>query len=208
MDLRSPSLETLRAQYKREAEPTPYGWEVCVGAGIILLGTAGLFVGLSLLINGTHTLAVVLLLAVSPVVMVGAILGLAVLGARGSKLVAPALGPEHGPWGVFQALVRWPDTWPWIGIQRLDAPVACYGEGAIVAALDADGPAAPAGLQVGDMIIAIGELLVRDPEHANAIIMRHWPGHMVVLHVVREGNELTVRVEAEKRPVPTGPETR
>ena len=207
MDLQSPSLETLRAQYKREAEPTPYGSEVWVGAGIILLGTAGLFVGLSLLINGTHTLAGALLLAVSPVVIVGAILGLALLGARGSKLVRPALGPEHGPWAAGPC-VRWPDEWPWIGIQRLDAPLACYGEGAIVAALDADGPAARAGLQVGDMIIAIGELLVRDPEHANAIIMRHWPGHMVALHVVREGKELTVRVEAEKRPVSPGPETR
>lgn len=207
MDLQSPSLETLRAQYKRETEPTPYGWEVWVGAGIILLGTAGLFVGLSLLINGTHTLVAALLLATSPVLIVGAILGLAVLGTRGSKLVTLALGPEHGPWFPCP-FVRWPDEWPWIGIRRLDAPLACYGEGAVVATLEAEGPAARAGLQVGDMIIAIGELLVRDPEHANAIIMRHWPGHMVVLHVVREGKELTVPVDAEKRPVPTGPETR
>ncbi len=61
MDPQSPSLETLRAQYKAEAEPTPYGSEVWVGAGIILLGTAGCAAAVRfLLVEGDAALALLI----------------------------------------------------------------------------------------------------------------------------------------------------
>jgi hypothetical protein len=57
---------------------------------------------------------------------------------------------------------------------------------------------------VGDIIIAIGQLLVLDPDHADALMMRHWRGQVLVLHILRHGVEGTIRIPAERWPASTG----
>jgi S1-C subfamily serine protease len=67
-------------------------------------------------------------------------------------------------------------------------------EGAIVAELVRDGPAAKAGAKPGDIITAIDDQPVRTAEDLLSIIRKHKPGDRVTLAIHRQERQLTLDV--------------
>jgi len=73
------------------------------------------------------------------------------------------------------------------------------GQGAVIAQVD-PGPAATAGVQVGDVIIAIDGNAVAGSEGVVAIVRDHEPGDQVALLVIRDGKQQTIDVTLAQRP--------
>jgi S1-C subfamily serine protease len=94
--------------------------------------------------------------------------------------------------------------------QTVDADVAeLYGlpvdAGAVIADLDPDGPAVAAGLEAGDIVVAIdGEEVTSMADLAGRIQQRS-PGEDVEVTVIRAGEELTVTVPLGERPTQPAP---
>ena len=94
--------------------------------------------------------------------------------------------------------------------QTVDADIAeLYGlpvdAGAVVADLDPQGPAVAAGLEAGDIVVAIdGEDVTSMADLAGRIQQRS-PGEDVEVAVIREGEELTVTVTLAERPTQPAP---
>ncbi|MFO7777511.1 MAG: trypsin-like peptidase domain-containing protein [Nitriliruptoraceae bacterium] len=92
--------------------------------------------------------------------------------------------------------------------QTVDADIAELYDlpsdsGAVIMELDPDGPAAQAGLETGDLVVAIdGEEVSTMAELAGRIQQRR-PGDDVEVEVLRDGEESSVTVTLEERP--TGP---
>ncbi len=87
--------------------------------------------------------------------------------------------------------------------------------GAIVGDVESGSPAARAGLQTGDVIVAVDDEKIEDSRHLQLTIARAGPGKKVNLKVLREGKSLTIPVtlgelperaeEASRRPGRGGP---
>jgi serine protease DegQ len=73
-------------------------------------------------------------------------------------------------------------------------------EGVVVLAVTADGPAAAAGLQPGDIIVSIGGTPTPTVSDLYAALRRHEPGEKVEVRVLRGGDEQTVTVTLGDRP--------
>jgi membrane-associated protease RseP (regulator of RpoE activity) len=73
-------------------------------------------------------------------------------------------------------------------------------DGARVADLTADGPAARAGLEEDDVITAVDSVAVDDPAALGETVRSHQPGDVVDLTVVRGGEQLTVPVTLGANP--------
>jgi putative serine protease PepD len=69
------------------------------------------------------------------------------------------------------------------------------GSGARVVAVDANGPAGSAGIQVGDLITAIAAQRIDDPVGLTAAVRSHAPGETVEVGLDRNGTAMTVRVK-------------
>jgi serine protease Do len=67
-------------------------------------------------------------------------------------------------------------------------------EGAIVADAQASGPAKSAGIQAGDVIIAVNGQSVADPKALSQTIARFEPGRKITVTIVREGDERELEV--------------
>jgi S1-C subfamily serine protease len=63
-----------------------------------------------------------------------------------------------------------------------------------IGTLDADGPAAKAGLQVGDVIESIGGIAVLDVTAVSAALAGDHPGDTVTITVKRAGADVSVDV--------------
>jgi S1-C subfamily serine protease len=72
--------------------------------------------------------------------------------------------------------------------------------GAVVTNVTAGSPAARAGLKTGDVIIAVGEQPVDDPNAFNYRFVTHSLGGSVPLGVVRGGREIKVPIALETAP--------
>jgi S1-C subfamily serine protease len=92
---------------------------------------------------------------------------------------------EHAYLGVLPAALT-PEI-----VQQFDIPVS---EGALIVEVPADGPAADAGIQPGDVITAIGDTRVASVEDLLGALRRHKPGDNVSVTIVRNGEESTVDV--------------
>ncbi len=68
-------------------------------------------------------------------------------------------------------------------------------EGVIIDAIFADGSAAAAGLQINDVIVAIGDLPIRDHPRLTELIGRARVGETLKFLVIRDGKEAEVIVE-------------
>jgi putative serine protease PepD len=78
------------------------------------------------------------------------------------------------------------------------------GGGATVQSLSAGGPAADAGLQAGDVIVAVGGTPIASSDDLGSAIDAHRPGDQVKLSVRRQDKAATVTVKLGTRPATAG----
>jgi S1-C subfamily serine protease len=85
----------------------------------------------------------------------------------------------------------------WLGLQGVDTP-----DGPLVEDVTAGGPADRAGVEVGDVVLAVDDRTLDTMAEVTAVVRRHWPRERVALLVLRGSVRLhlTVRVGA----TPTG----
>jgi S1-C subfamily serine protease len=76
-------------------------------------------------------------------------------------------------------------------VQQFDIRVS---EGALIAEVPSDGPAAQAGIRPGDVVTAIGETQVSTVEDLLGALRRQKPGDQVSVSIVRDGRATTVDV--------------
>lgn len=94
----------------------------------------------------------------------------------------------------------------WVGIEGQDITVdlqRAFGparSGAVVNALDPTGPAARAGLQLGDVIVAIDARAVRDRHDMVRGVASRAVGERLTFTVLRDGQRREFRVVAQNRP--------
>jgi serine protease Do len=96
--------------------------------------------------------------------------------------------------------------WLGVSIQDVDKDLASsYGldkaQGAIVADVDPKGPAAKAGLMVGDLIIQFNAEPIHNSRDLPLIVGRVTPNTKVVVEVIRKGNRELLNVVVGKLPV-------
>ncbi len=80
--------------------------------------------------------------------------------------------------------------------------------GALVVEVEAGGPAAEAGIRVGDVITAVGGHRVRDLHDYHGVLWRRRPGETVEIALDRDGEAVTVRAALgtdSARPAPSRP---
>jgi putative serine protease PepD len=84
-----------------------------------------------------------------------------------------------------------------IGVSVADAPSGTDGApglGALIRAVQSGGPAAKAGVQVGDVVTKVDERRVTDANSLIVAVRSHDPGEVVTLTLTRNGSEKTLRV--------------
>ncbi len=88
-----------------------------------------------------------------------------------------------------------------LGVQSMElGQLAGYfgvakGEGVLVTEVVGDGPAEEAGLQAGDVILALGDEAVGDPEDLRKAVRGREPGEAVAVRILRRGERSTVTVK-------------
>jgi putative serine protease PepD len=99
-----------------------------------------------------------------------------------------------------QAIVQGkPVQTAYMGVSLNDSTTAGRG-GALVADVASGGPAADAGLEVGDLVVEVDGQAVGGSDDLVGRIRDHQPGDKVTLKVVRDGRERTVTVTLGERP--------
>jgi putative serine protease PepD len=84
-----------------------------------------------------------------------------------------------------------------IGVSVADAPSGTDGApglGALIQAVQSGGPAAKAGLQVGDVVTKVDDRRVTDADSLIVAVRSHDPGETVTLTLTRSGSQKTLRV--------------
>ena len=122
----------------------------------------------------------------------GAIVGIA--GATAAETPA-AVVPIALARGVADEIIdEGAASHPVIGVTARDVT---GGAGALVAALDADGPAAAGGIEPGDIIVAVGGTRVASAAEMVATLREHEPGDRIAIEVARAGGQVDCEVELE-----------
>jgi putative serine protease PepD len=85
----------------------------------------------------------------------------------------------------------------YLGIQTSESTA---GPGTYVVAVTAGTPAAAAGVQVGDIVIGVGGVLIRTPEDITSAIESRKPGEEIEVQVRRAGALETLHVKLGTRP--------
>ena len=103
----------------------------------------------------------------------------------------------RGPRGQFNIMPG--GVWLGVQFQNLDADVAAENdlnvtEGALITEVIADSPAAEAGLQVNDVIIAVSGDPVDAGRTLRERLLAYAPGDVVTLDVLRDGDSLSIDV--------------
>jgi S1-C subfamily serine protease len=80
------------------------------------------------------------------------------------------------------------------------APPTGNQDGVLVQEVTPGSPAEQAGLQVGDLVVAIDGQAVATTGELGARIRSHQPGDKITLKVVRDGNETTITATLAQRP--------
>jgi len=88
----------------------------------------------------------------------------------------------------------------WLGLATRTPP---RGEGALVVAVERDGPAARAGIAPGDVIVRFGDKQVRHAMDVTGVVLDAEPAQPVSIDFIRNGRRSTV--EARLAPLPTQP---
>ncbi|NDF75189.1 MAG: PDZ domain-containing protein, partial [Betaproteobacteria bacterium] len=74
--------------------------------------------------------------------------------------------------------------------------------GAIIAGLLRNGPAEKAGVKVGDILLEVDGQIVRNTAGMLNLISQLKPGAQAELRFLREGKEVSLKVQVGKRPRP------
>lgn len=83
----------------------------------------------------------------------------------------------------------------WLGVE-----VGMQGEDVVVIDVAMQSPAAHAGVQPGDVLLAFGDRAVAGPHHLRRLVMESTPGQEIVLGVRRKGRVLAQAVELGDMP--------
>jgi predicted metalloprotease with PDZ domain len=128
---------------------------------------------------------------------------------RGGKAldVTATLGkyerPERPAWhgAPFTKILR---SGAYLGIRLLDMPpdLAAYfgvkaGEGVLVTGVEKETPAAKASVKAGDVIVQVGEKIVKESDDIHEALAGLKKGDSVVLTVVRHGKREAIKVEPD-----------
>jgi 2-alkenal reductase len=102
-------------------------------------------------------------------------------------------------------------AYPYLGIEAQEITPELAGlydlpvdHGAYVVAVDPAGPAAGAGIQEGDFILALGDVRIDDQTSFTEALFAYRPGDTVNVTVLRDGDELTVPVTLAELPPQQG----
>src|SRR5262245_27896868 len=94
-----------------------------------------------------------------------------------------------------------------LGLQPVDLPEtlsrlapAAHGHGLMVTSIEADGPAARAGVMLGDVLVALEGRPLRDPGDIQAILAGRRVGTAVRAGILRAGTPLDVTITLGERP--------
>ncbi|MER3438844.1 MAG: 2-alkenal reductase [Chloroflexota bacterium] len=88
-------------------------------------------------------------------------------------------------------------TVTWVIAAQLNLPV---DHGVIVMEVPAGGPAAKAGIQPGDVIVAINGKQIDQKHSFSELLFEHHPGETITVTVNRNGKEMTFKVTLAERP--------
>ncbi|HYE07119.1 MAG TPA: trypsin-like peptidase domain-containing protein, partial [Planctomycetota bacterium] len=77
-----------------------------------------------------------------------------------------------------------------------------HARGSHVERVDHDTPAAEAGMQPGDLVLAVDGVAVRSPQHLQLLVAIHRPGDGVELTLLRGGEPVRLRAELVAPPPP------
>jgi S1-C subfamily serine protease len=84
-----------------------------------------------------------------------------------------------------------------VGLQQVELPD--HHKGLIVLSLEPDGPAAKAGVLIGDVLVSLGGAAVTDTDDIQSVLERHSVGQKIDAGVVRGGAALTIGVVIGER---------
>ena len=130
--------------------------------------------------------------------MAGQAIGMTAFGARHAAIVIPAATIQRVA-TQLQTLGRIPRGYLGVGLQ----PVAVAGQdhpGGMVISVDADGPAARAGIHQGDIVVALDGAALTRVQHLSARLGSETVGKPMDLGLIRAGVALTVSVIIGERP--------
>lgn len=85
-----------------------------------------------------------------------------------------------------------------VGLQPVELPD--HHKGLIVLSLESGGPAAKAGVLIGDVLISLGGTSVSDTDDIQSVLEGHAVGQAIEAGVVRGGSPLSVSIEIGERP--------
>lgn len=137
--------------------------------------------------------------------MAGGLLGMSTAGPRGRALVIPAATIER-VLAPLLAAGRIERGWLGVALHPValpDAIAAAAGQerGLIVLRLAADGPAAKAGLLVGDILVAVGDSPALHPAEIAHRLGPDSIGQAIALKLVRAGTVTSLNATVMARPV-------
>lgn len=94
-------------------------------------------------------------------------------------------------------------AWVGISIQNITPSIAQYfnytsSDGALISQITAESSADRAGLQQGDIIIALDNQPVRDVDGYNALLAEYTPDDTIIFSLIRDGKSLDVKVITEE----------
>ncbi|AKF03430.1 trypsin-like peptidase domain-containing protein [Sandaracinus amylolyticus] len=209
-------LEPLRFADMREhqvgdwvvAVGSPYGFDATVTTGVVsALGRSGL--GMSELEDYVQTDAVIHPgSSGGPLVdLDGAVVGVTTIVLRPAPGVSFAVSADLARDVAQQLLEHGRIRRPWIGVEHQDLTpelASALGApedrgGAIVNALDAESPAARAGVELGDVIVAVDGAPVERSVDLTRHLLRHPIDDDITLGVLRRGQEQRIALRAIAR---------
>lgn len=131
--------------------------------------------------------------------MTGKAIGMNAFGARHAAIVIPSATVRRVA-AQLQAHGRIARGYLGIGLQ----PVAVAGQDhpcGMVISVDADGPAAKAGVHQGDIVVALDRAALTRVQHLSARLGPETVGKVLVLALIRAGAALDLTVTVGERPV-------